>query len=126
MVTSSQTLRLRFAHNQEEITPLFDCLKASTLDAGTFVNLLTIFITLCSSSVHLHEQDCAFFEPNCSIEAFHTAIRANFSAIFDFAQRQLLDTSETQDPRLRNLAEIFITDCCGGSGSSSSGGGNTE
>ncbi|VDK20378.1 unnamed protein product [Taenia asiatica] len=81
LVTSSQNLRLRFSHNPQELSPVLNCLQSPTLEAGTLVNCLTVFVHLCAPSVHLREQDCVFFEPNCSTTAFHTSIRNHFPAV---------------------------------------------
>ncbi|KAL5965269.1 Protoheme IX farnesyltransferase mitochondrial [Taenia solium] len=111
LITSSQNLRLRFSHNPQELSPVLNCMQSPALEAGTLVNCLTVFVHLCAPSVHLREQDCVFFEPNCSTTAFHTSIRNHFPAVVEFARGLL--AGNTEDPRLRNLATIFLTDSCG-------------
>ncbi|VDM36219.1 unnamed protein product [Hydatigera taeniaeformis] len=111
LVTSSQSLRLRFSHNQQELSPVLTCLQSPALESGTWVNCLTIFVHLCAPSVHLEEQNCVFFESTSSTTAFHTSVRKHFPTVVEFARGLL--AGGTEDPRLRNLATIFLTDCCG-------------
>lgn len=113
LVTSSQNIRLQFSHTPQDITPLFNIIQSPLVDAECLVNCLTIFINLCTPSVHLQEQDCAYFESNCSTSAFHTAVKSNFRVVFEFSQKILSQKLTFEDPRLRVLSEIFLADCCG-------------
>ncbi|VDO07162.1 unnamed protein product [Rodentolepis nana] len=112
LVTSSQSLRLHFSHNPSNISPLFDVIQYPLIDAGCLANCLTIFINLCAPSVHLQEQDCVYFEPNCSTTAFNSSVKTQFPVVVAFARNILSGSFTCEDPRLRILSKIFLTDSC--------------
>nr|CDS26648.1 protoheme IX farnesyltransferase [Hymenolepis microstoma] len=110
LVTSSQNIRLHFSHNPQNIFPLFDVIQHPLVDAECLANCLTIFINLCAPSVHLQEQDCVYFEPNCSTTAFNSSVKTQFPVVVTFARNILSGNINSEDPRLRILSKIFLTD----------------
>ncbi|KAM3177695.1 hypothetical protein ACTXT7_004027 [Hymenolepis weldensis] len=113
LVTSSQTIRLQFSHKPQDISPLFDVIQYPLVDPECLANCLTIFINICAPSVHLQEQNCVYFEPNCSTTTFTSTVKTQFPVVVTFARNILSGSITSEDPRLQILSKIFLADCCG-------------